>query len=74
MRPICVPCMVQYKPLKNGVIVQVGDFYLYAADLYQCPECGVQQLTGFSREPVAQSYQGELFALYQQKSMGRVNA
>lgn len=74
MRPICVPCMTFYKPRQNGVIVQAGTEYLYAADLYECPECGVQMITGFSAQPVAERYQGERFTTYQKQSLGCVDA
>lgn len=51
-RPICVPCRVEMRCEKNGVLVndpQVGylDATYWHGDKYKCPACGHEIVTGF---------------------------
>ena len=44
-RPICVNCQIEYRPEKNGVIVEemaagIGSYKIWHADLWKCPVCG----------------------------------
>jgi hypothetical protein len=50
------------KVLKNSVTVeeQLEDgspYKLWDADLWACPDCGHQVISGFGREPLAEHYQ-----------------
>lgn len=74
VRPVCVPCMKEFKPLKNGVVVEDVADRLWAADLWECQGCGAQVITGFSREPVAASWQGPAYENVRVRSMGRVES
>ena len=49
MRMLCPDCGVLLKCKKNGVTVRYG-YYSghFHADLYECPECGKQIITGFA--------------------------
>ena len=54
MRPICVKCQREMIPTKNEVLVKdkaVGEFpaTMRYGDLYECPECGAEIVTGFGR-------------------------
>lgn len=56
-RPVCVKCRVQLKPEENGVDCiernESGEPYkIWNADLYKCPICGIEVLTGFGRAPI----------------------
>ena len=67
-RPGCVKCGVELYPKENGVGVLdtlrgVG-FQLWDADLWECPVCGYQIVTGFGQEPVAEKYQSERFQTF----------
>lgn len=47
---------------KNGVTVEElledgGPYKLWDADLYECPECGIEVFTGFAKQPLAEHYQ-----------------
>jgi len=50
------------RPKKNSVTVEEltedGQPYkLWDADLYECPECGVEIIVGFGSGPIAEHYQ-----------------
>lgn len=54
---------------RNGVTVEEllaeGSAYkLWDADLYQCADCGNQVITGFGRQPLAESWQPSYDAQY----------
>lgn len=54
MRPICVACKREMCPIKNEFMVKdraVGRFpsTVWSGDLYECPECKAQIVTGFGR-------------------------
>lgn len=59
---VCVSCGAFMRVKKNGVTVeeQTEDsqpYKLWDADLYACPQCGTEVITGFGREPLAEHYQ-----------------
>ena len=59
---VCVPCNRFMRIEKNGVTVEeqteVGESYkLWDADLYRCPECGHEIVSGFGHVPLAEHYQ-----------------
>ena len=50
------------RPKKNTVTVEElmedgNPYRLWDADLYECPECGVEIIAGFAQEPFAEHYQ-----------------
>jgi len=62
MNPVCVKCGRTMRAHKNGVIAELfsGDrkdthhsfsYQKWSADAYKCPECGVEVIVGFGREP-----------------------
>jgi hypothetical protein len=51
LRPICVECQTEYRCKKNGVAVYIGSEMFYDADLYECPNCNRNIVTGFGSEP-----------------------
>lgn len=46
---ICVRCFADLRCEKNGVLVARDEYYVQTADLYKCPECGFELLTGASQ-------------------------
>jgi hypothetical protein len=68
MRPVCVPCKREYRIEKNEVAVEQLDndraFKLWSGDLWQCPSCEHQLVTGFGRGPLAESHQTERYNSY----------
>lgn len=52
---VCRKCKRALVPLKNGIpVVEVADFgpyKLYEADVWECPNCHVEIVTGFSQNP-----------------------
>jgi len=50
------------RPKKNSVTVEElledgSPYKLFDADLWECPECESQVITGFGREPIAEHWQ-----------------
>jgi DNA-directed RNA polymerase subunit RPC12/RpoP len=57
---ICTDCKKEMVCIKNGMIARWGQNHCYAGDLYQCPECNMEILTGlgkpfYSDNPIAES-------------------
>ncbi len=52
-RPICVNCsrafgvVVRFEAVRNGIIIPYGDTSARHGDLYRCPECKTEIVTGF---------------------------
>ena len=64
-RPVCAACQVEMHPEKNGVgvldMADYGPVNLWDADLWECPKCGFQIVSGFGSNPIARHYEGERF-------------
>ena len=59
---LCVACGVVMRVKQNSVTVEelMSDdepYKLWDADLFECPVCGVEVITGFGRLPIAEHYQ-----------------
>jgi len=55
---VCVKCQIRLKPKKNEVgVLDIGNdgkpFYIWDADLWECPNCGIEVVTGFGQRPMA---------------------
>ena len=63
MKPICVKCKIEYRPEKNGVVVEYmasfGSYQLFFADLHKCPKCGDEIIAGFGQSSFAEHYQSD---------------
>ncbi len=62
-RPVCVKCKREMKPERNGIIlmdvdVDGTDQEAWHADLWCCPVCGTEIVTGFGCNPVAHEWDG----------------
>jgi predicted RNA-binding Zn-ribbon protein involved in translation (DUF1610 family) len=71
MSTICVPCRRVFRPLQTGVRFEErmllggangepehwAPYRLWAADIYACPKCGTQIVTGLSKAPIAVSHE-----------------
>ena len=66
-RPVCVKCECEMRPEQNGV--GLLDYFnpsdsdtpqpyrIWDADLWKCPKCGFEIVTGFGQRPIAEHYQ-----------------
>lgn len=61
MRPACVSCQCEMRCSKTGatiVIMSGGKPYqLWQADIFQCPGCGFEAVTGWAEKPITHSGQ-----------------
>ena len=62
---VCVTCQRFLKIKKKNVSVEEGmpngvggwqGYKLWCADLYECPDCGFQLITGFGRKAVSEHF------------------
>ena len=64
-RPVCAACQVDMRPEKNGVgVLDMADWgpcNLWDADLWECPKCGHQIVSGFGDNPISAHYMKEEF-------------
>jgi hypothetical protein len=58
-RPIhCAKCEVDFRPEKNGVrLIELFQndkepYAIWNADLWKCPICGVEIISGYSQHPI----------------------
>lgn len=65
-KAVCVACELPLAIVKNGYRVEAlakstngnhRQYYRVEGDLYRCPGCGMEIVTGFAREPYAESFQ-----------------
>ena len=61
--PVCVGCSVFLRPRKNEVTVLVTSddipYQVWAADLWECPDCGTQIIIGFGSQPIATRHESD---------------
>jgi len=60
---VCAKCQVELRPKKNGVemveMAHFGPSAIHQADLWSCPECGLEVVVGFAKGPHIRHYQPE---------------
>ena len=56
-RPVCVKCQTEMRPETNGIglldMATFGPYKVWDADLYKCPSCGQEIVTGFGEGAVS---------------------
>jgi len=61
VRIVCVACKLEFRPAKNGVAAiessTFGPYKLWETDRLACPGCGVEILSGFGLQAIAEHYQ-----------------
>jgi len=61
MRMMCVKCGKELKIKKNEIIVEelvdTHSCRIWEADLWECPRCGTEIITGFGLAPIAEHFQ-----------------
>lgn len=69
---VCVKCQVKLKPERNGVHVvetfgrdSAVPYKLWAADLYKCPDCGLEIVAGFGANNYAEHFESDFPRLLQ---------
>ena len=64
-RPVCRACQIEMHPEHNGVgVLDMSDYGpddLWEADLWKCPKCGHEIVSGFGSSPISSHYKGEQF-------------
>lgn len=67
---ICLACQTEYKPATNGVVVietalmdkERRPYKIWNADLYKCPDCNHEIVSGFANKPMREDHYAEDFA------------
>ncbi len=62
MRPVCVKCRCEMRPQKNDFIVEEmaapdRTYRVWCTDLWRCPGCKMEIVTGFGKTPWGEYYQ-----------------
>ncbi len=50
------------EPLGDGLYAKWGPYKLWHADLFECPSCNFELVTGFARKPIAEHYEPDYAA------------
>jgi len=65
-RMVCVKCQIKLKIKRNGVhVVETfgvdsdEPYKLWRADLWECPDCGAQVVSGFGASNYAEHYEAD---------------
>lgn len=73
MRPICYACGLEMECQHNGtpMILEAtfGSYQIWHGDLWKCPQCGIQVVSGFGRGPVAERHDGGNFQAHLDQAM-----
>lgn len=62
-RPICIKCRIEFRPLENGITVidmfsqPPKPYRVTHADLFECPICKKQIVSGFALKPLAEHFE-----------------
>ena len=58
---ICVNCEVELKPDVNGALIiehaSFGPYKLWYADVWKCPKCNHQTVSGFGHNPLMEHFE-----------------
>ena len=66
---VCVKCQVGYRPDKNGVyLIEMAwkppqPYKIWHSDMWCCPGCGHQVISGFADRPLSEHYQDNFDAI-----------
>lgn len=59
-KPVCVKCQTEFWPKTNGVLVietaSFGPYKVWSADLWKCPGCATEIVSGYSDHPIRQDH------------------
>ncbi|MBA7660477.1 hypothetical protein ES703_68479 [subsurface metagenome] len=73
-RPICTLCRVEFRPLENGInVIDIFSqppkpYRVTYADLFECPVCRNQIVSGFASKPWAEHHEDK-FEYWLQKAL-----
>ena len=58
---VCVECEIELKPEENGILLiefaSFGAYKAWYADLWKCPKCGTEIVSGFGNSPIMEHFQ-----------------
>lgn len=63
-QPICVRCQQNLRCQRNDVKVRLSENRIVAGDLYECPSCGFQIVTGLAEQFVDRFERPATFAVW----------
>lgn len=49
-----------------------GPYKLFVGDLYECPDCKAQVITGWSNQPLAEHFQGDEYRKWRERVQPKV--
>lgn len=55
--PICVPCRKEMQCKKNDYLFSPDESVVWAGDMYECPKCKAQIITGFGKGAIAYEHE-----------------
>ena len=60
-RPVCAVCEVELRPEQNDIYVvevaSMGPYHIWSADLWKCPGCHVEIVSGFGQKPLMSHFE-----------------
>ena len=76
-RPVhCVECETDFRPEKNGVwlveVASFGPYKIWHADLWKCPKCGKEIISGYSTHSTEHFEPGFSDLLIEAENSGKV--
>jgi len=64
---VCVKCGKSMRPKENGIraveMADFGPYKIWMADLWKCPSCGIEIISGFGNKPEAGHFQPDFTSL-----------
>ena len=63
VQPVCM-CGTLMRCERNGIIVEHDEAeFQVSGDLWHCPHCGHEVVSGFARDPIVSAYESERWAV-----------
>jgi len=68
-RPVCVTCRREFRLKEAGVYVEYtrgtadNPYQIYAGDLWECPDCQREILSGFGLTPISEHFEPDYTAM-----------
>ena len=73
--PVCVTCQVEFRVKRNDIAAELmaaeRSYQVWSADLWECPSCHFQIVSGFGACPIFEHFQaGYIYSLERQSVNG----
>ena len=82
MKPICVSCLVFYRPHHNGTYFtecmpdgKCGwvPYKIWSGDLWKCPSCGSEIIVGVGENPLREHYEDHFEEIRKRTKADKIN-